>query len=135
MKRDDVDKFEKLAGQFQSSYEELSLLSRKSPTDAVNVFKLRFINSLIRDSNKFLGPKYKPFKEFSEFNEDDLPQNSDVIFVLSQYLQCFEKYRADNTRIFADGWRWVVETGERDEDGNEVVIHIRTVTPKRLREK
>ncbi len=61
--------------------------------------------------------------------------NSDVIFVLSQYLQCFEKFRADNTKIFAGGWRWVVETGQHDEDGIDEVIYIPTVTPKRLREK
>jgi len=84
MKRSDVDKFEKLVGLLQGSYDEISLLSKKSPSDAVNKFKLRFINAVTRDCNDFLGAKYKPFGDFSEFSEDDVPQNSDVAFILAQ---------------------------------------------------
>ncbi|MEH2124811.1 hypothetical protein [Nostoc sp.] len=40
MKRKDVDEFEKLSGQLQGIYEEISVLSKKSPNNAVNKFKL-----------------------------------------------------------------------------------------------
>ena len=46
MKRVDVDNFEKLDGQLQSTYDEISLLSKKKPNDAVNKFKLKFVNTL-----------------------------------------------------------------------------------------
>lgn len=135
MKRKDIDDFEKLSGQLQGIYEEISVLSKKSPNDAVNKFKLNFINQLLNGSNGFLEEKYRPFKEFSEFDTDDVPQNSDVVFILSQYLQCFEKMRADNVKErYHLNWYWVVDA-ERNETGDESgKIYIKTTRPKRLRE-
>ena len=51
----DVDKFEKLWSQLSGTYEEITLLSKKSPNDALNKFKLKFVNKLIAQSNDFLG--------------------------------------------------------------------------------
>ena len=53
MKKQDVDNFEKLSGQLISIYDEISLLSKKNPNDAVNKFKLKFINDLVKKSNDF----------------------------------------------------------------------------------
>lgn len=125
VKLKDVDRFEKLSGQFQSVYEEIAILSKKSPNDAINKFKLNFINGLLEQGNDFLGENYIPFGHFSRFDEDDVPQNSDVVFVLAQYLQSFEKFRADNVYNDYRTWRWKLEGGG---EGPE------TVRPKRLRE-
>ena len=134
MKRTDVDTFEKLAGQLLSTYDEIALLSKKSPNDAVNKFKLKFINSLLTQSTAFLGDEYKPFDDFTEFDVDELPQNSDVVFILSQYLQCFEKLKADNVIPRHGTWHWSVEA-DKDETGDDKgFVYIRTIRPKRLRE-
>jgi hypothetical protein len=132
MKRKDVDTFEKLFGQLQGVYDELSILSKKSPTDAVNTFKLKFVNQLLKDANDHLGESYRPFKEFTEFDSDDVPQNSDVVFILAQYLQCLDKFRADNVKIHHGNWCWMVDAengDQRDEDG---LIYIKTTNLKRL---
>lgn len=133
MNRKDVDVFEKLAGQLEGVYDELSVLSKKSPNDAVNKFKLKFVNSLLSESNSYLSEAYRPFADFDVFDFDEMPQNSDVIFILAQYLQCFEKLRADNVVVKNGGWHWslVGEKGDAvDERGR---IYIRTVSPKKLR--
>ena len=96
MNKSNEDVFNKLSAQLKSVYEEISLLSKKSPNDAINKFKLKFLNKLIEDSNTFLTSKYKPFDDFDLFVEDDMPQNSDVVFILSQYLECFNRYRIYN---------------------------------------
>ena len=117
-----------------SIYEEISLLSKKSPNDAVNKFKLKFVNKLLSQSNDYLGEMYKPFDDFDSFDEDDIPQNSDVVFILSQYLQCFEKQRSDNVVIRNGNWFWRVigeATDKVDEDG---MVLIRTVKPKKLKD-
>ena len=134
MNRESVDVFEKLSGQLLSIYEEISLLSKKNPNDAVNKFKLKFINKLLSQSNNYLAEKYRPLDDFDNFDEDDIPQNSDVVFILSQYLQCFEKLRSDNV-VFRNGsWFWWVEGDEDDEvDANGMVL-IRTVKPKKLKD-
>lgn len=123
MNKSDIDIFEKLSGQLISVYEEISLLSKKSPNDAVNKFKLKFLNKLINDSNEFLSDKYKPFADFNLFNEDEIPQNSDVVFILSQYIQCFEKLRSDNVIQISSYWYW------NTDDENK----IKTVRPQKLK--
>lgn len=134
MKRKDVDKFEKLSGQVQGIYEELSVLSKKFPNDAVNKFKLKFINQLLNDSNEFLGEKYRPFDDFLEFDSNDVPQNSDVVFMLSQYLQSFEKLRADSVLLRYDSWHWTIDADQGETGDEHGLVYIRTACPKRFRE-
>lgn len=134
MNSSDVDRFEKIAGQLLGLYEEMSLLSKKSPNDAVNKFKLKFINRQLSESNAFLSERYRPFDDFDLFSEDDVPQNSDVVFILSQYLQCSEKLRADNVVIRNGGWHWLVEGGEGDKVDEQGYTLIRSTKPKHLRD-
>jgi hypothetical protein len=134
MKRSDVDIFEKLSGQIISFYDEISVLSKKSPNDAINVFKLKLINKVLVEANAFLDARYRPFEDFAEFNPDDLPQNSDVVFILSQYLQCFEKCRSDNVAVYLGVWQWQLtpEKGEKPMDNG--FVYLRTTKPKNLRD-
>jgi hypothetical protein len=127
MKYNDIDKFEKIQAQLKGLYDEIAMLSKKSPNDALNKFKLKFINDVLKEANSILQKKYKPFEQFKNFNEDDLPTNSDVTLILYQYLNCMEKLRADN--IVSDDWNqwyWVVASGRTD---------IRTSPPKKIKEK
>lgn len=134
MNREDVNTFEKLNGQLIGVYEEMTLLSKKSPNDAVNKFKLKFINKLIEESNEYLSEAYKPFDDFDFFDEDDVPHNSDVVFILSQYLQCFEKLRSDNIVHEYGHWYWKVKGGNEEEVDENGMILIRTVRPKKYKE-
>jgi hypothetical protein len=88
-------------------------LSKKKPTDSLNTFKLKFINSILSRANEILEDKYKPFPEdFTLFNEDDMPNNSDVVFILSHYLTAFEKLRCDNIEKedkFPRNWFWIID--------------------------
>ena len=124
MKRGDVDVFEKLAAQLYSLYQEMSALAKKLPNDAINTFKLRFVNGTLSQCNEFLGQRYRPFADFESFSADDMPSNSDVTFIISQYIECAEKFRADNIRREIDKWYW-----NFDDDGG---AWIRTPTPKKL---
>ncbi len=102
----DVEKLEKLLRQLHGLHSEISLLAKKSPNDAINAFKLKFINKVIQAGNEVLGNRYKPFAEFSLFEFDDLPSNSDVTVVLTQYIQATRGYKLDN--IVKSGLaRWV----------------------------
>jgi hypothetical protein len=130
----DVDRFEKLAGQVLGLYEEMSILSKKSPNDAVNKFKLKFINRQLSESNELLAERYRPFADFEVFSEDDVPQNSDVVFILSQYLQCMEKLRGDYVVIQNGIWNWRVE-GVGDDKLDELgYTLIRSTKPKHLKD-
>jgi hypothetical protein len=61
---DEVGKLEKVTGQLESILREINTLARKSPNDGVNKFKLKFINTSLRDANDILGEQYQPIEEF-----------------------------------------------------------------------
>lgn len=121
-----VETFLKLQPQLKSAYDEISLLSKKKPTDSVNKFKLKFINSILSRANEILGEKYKPFPdEFDLLNEDDMPNNSDVVFILSHYLTSLEKLRCDNIEIEKDypyKWYWRINKKRSKQETNHPTI-------------
>ncbi len=128
MKTKQVHCFEKMHVQMQSLHTEIGTLSKKSPNDAVNKFKLKLINSLLQSGNELLKGEYKPLAGFDQFDEDDIPTNSDVTVVLAQYLNCLEKLRADNIRqtMIGSPWYWIVD-GEKSD--------MQTAPPSKLKEK
>jgi hypothetical protein len=91
--KEEIDVFEKLYGQIDGLHQEIGTLSKKSPLDAVNAFKLKMINKVLIRANDTLGDKYKPLDDFDSFEEDYVPTNSDVTLVLSQYYECMESSR------------------------------------------
>lgn len=124
---EDVDALEKLISKVDAVNMEVSILSKKSPNDAINGFKLNLINSILKGCNDFLGEKYKPLLEFDVFDSDDVPSNSDVVFILKQYDEALEKIRSDNIRF--DGMsEWYFEVN--DEHGN-----MRAAPPRKLTRK
>lgn len=125
MKLDEINKFEKVTTQLSSLYGELSALSKKSQNDALNKFKLKFVNLALQEANSLLGTNYKPFDDFETFDDEDLPTNSDVTMMLGQYLSCMEKLRADNIQIRHGYWYWLANGKETD---------IRTSRPDKIKE-
>jgi CMP-N-acetylneuraminic acid synthetase len=121
-----VDQFEQVHIQLQSLYKETSLLSKTKPNDAINKFKLNRINSVLVSANEVLSEKYRPFTDFNQFDDEEIPTNSDVVFMLSQYLNSLEKLRADNIRQSVGNWYWVI-------DGKE--SSVRTAPPQKISNK
>lgn len=102
--REDIEKLEKIIGQLGSAYAEIAALSKKSPNDAVNKFKIKLVNKILSSANDYLGERYRPIDDFLYFDEDDMPTTSDIAVVLSQYMEEAERYRSDNV---ADDYGWV----------------------------
>ena len=99
---DDVKELEKLVGQLKAHHSELIQLGKKSPSDAVNPFKLRFVNKTLELAQKVLGEEYLPFEDFLVFDSDGVPSTSDATMILAQYLEAAERYRSDNV-VYAHG--------------------------------
>ena len=105
--------------ELKSTYDEISLLSKKKPTESLNTFKLKLINSILLRANEILGDNYRPFPEdFSAFDEDDMPNNSDVVFILSHYLTSLEKLRCDNIKSYQFKWYWIIDGKASDLETN-----------------
>jgi hypothetical protein len=121
--RQQIDELETLIGKLEGLHCEMSALSKKSPNDAVNKFKITFTNAVIAECNVFLGEQSKAIDGFLQFNVDDVPSNSDVTFVLSLYLQAIEKFRSDHIELMQGNW--IYRTSDKDK--------IRTCPPAKLR--
>lgn len=123
MNRDQLDNLEKLISMVDGSYKELSVLSKKSPSDAINPFKLKIVNKIIVLCNSFLGVSNLPIEGFEEFNSDEVPSNSDAVFVLSQYAEALEKWRRPYLSKTYQGWFYTL-----DDDSK-----IQTYPPKNMK--
>jgi hypothetical protein len=106
--KEQVAEFEKLEQQLHSFLDEISELSKKKPNDPINKFKLGFINSSLASLNRILGD-YKPLDDFTQFNPDDLPSNSDVMLILGQYAAAAYNLRRRHTiEVSYEKWAWIV---------------------------
>lgn len=106
----EVKRFEKVKVQIQELYKEISILSKKSPDSPINQFKLRIINRILMTANELLDGKYKPFDDFSVFDESDLPTNSDIVVILSQYIECLEKLKLENVTFELGSYYWIIDS-------------------------
>jgi hypothetical protein len=104
----DIEDLEKLIGELDGLHAEISQLAKKSPNDGLNKFKLKLVNKVISGGNELLGARYKPFEDFSQFDDNDLPTNSDVAMILAQYIEQTERFRSDHVVNHAHTWQYVV---------------------------
>src|SRR5215210_7552301 len=109
MKAKDVDFFEKVKAQLQQLQNEVSALSKTKTDGPINKFKLTFINEKLAETNTILTGDFKPFKDFAQFDLDELPTNSDVVMILSQYLDCLEAWRCAHIHKVSHFWYWNLE--------------------------
>ena len=122
-KKEDITEFEKLEEQLHSFLREISELSHKKPNDALNKFKLKFINSTLEGLNKLLGG-HKPLNDFEKFDIDEVPTNSDVVVILGQYAAALYLFRKEHTVNKSVNWYWLVR-GQQSEMRTESPRHSR----------
>jgi len=115
----DVAKFEKVVGQMASLRDEFSVLSKTKPDNALNQFKLDFVNEKLADANYLLSGDYKPFASFAQFDVEKLPSNSDVLVVLSQYLACLERWRSAHVQYSKADYKWLWSVEDADIEADE----------------
>jgi len=123
MKAKDVNFFEKVKAQLQQLHNEVSALSKSKPDNPINKFKLTFINEKLSEANTILTGEFKPFKDFTVFDETALPSNSDVVMILAQYLDCLEAWRCANIFFQSIYWYWKLDDQQQ----------IQTEAPTRYR--
>jgi hypothetical protein len=118
--RSRVASFEKAESQMLVLIREFAELSKKKPDGAINRFKLKYLNQILGVLNENLEKK-RPFEDFTLFDEDSIPSNSDVKMMLSQYASQTLAFRIENTRRdSSQNYYWIL-------DGESIV---KTVEPR-----
>src|SRR5258708_17953543 len=113
MKQKEVKEFTKMAAQFDALHQEATASSKKHPDKPVSKFKVDLANSVLESARKVLGTS-APTLDFEKFNTDDLPTNSDLSFVVTQFVECAEKVKAQNIKRFNGVWYWEVSGDSTD---------------------
>ena len=108
MTKEEIVKFGKTKSQLSDWYKEIGVLSKKNPNDAVNKFKLNFVNQSLIDANELLGSRYKPYADFDVFREDEIPTTSDVVMILGLYMSALERLKNANIEIRESQSEWIL---------------------------
>ena len=108
----EADEIEALIGQLNNLHSEMTGLTKKSTTDAVNTFKLKLINKTLSRCNTLLGDEFKPFDDFSAFDFDDIPSNSDVTLMIGQYQEAIEYFRSKHIQQKHSAWYYALSEDE-----------------------
>lgn len=94
----------KLLIQLKELLNDFLELSKKKPNDSVNNFKLKLVNKILATANGIIDEQNRPFDDFDSFDGNDLPSNSDVVLILTQYYSCLRKFGREQTKYS----RWVI---------------------------
>lgn len=104
MTEQNIEKYNITYGRIVSLYNEIQKLSAKKPNDQLNTFKIRVVNQALKDALTLFGNEYLPINDFSQFDEDELPTNSDVVMVLQLYRDSLHRFRDANSHWESKGW-------------------------------
>ena len=87
--QDSVTQYELLFPLLTGIYKEMQELSKKKPDTALNTFKVKSINRILEPTKELLKEENMyPFLDILDV--DDIPTNSDVILILSQYIKSMD---------------------------------------------
>lgn len=102
--QNDVDQYELLLPLLQASYHEIETLSKKKPDSPLNAYKVKVINRIL-DPIKELLKSEPSFVFLDTLNTDELPTNSDVVLLLSQYQKSMNIYHTEHYSNSTYQWK------------------------------
>ncbi len=74
-------------------YSEFKEFSKKKPDGAVSKAKMKVVNRLLTKRQEVLESEAS-IAYLDILDEDDVPQNSDVVLMLSQYVAAMQQFRS-----------------------------------------
>ncbi len=99
------EEWEMLSSLLNAIYGEMQVLSKSKPNDALNEFKVKSINKILRKIMNLLSDEATI--EFLELlDEDTLPKNSDAVFIIVQFKSAMEQFNSKYYSVRWDGIGW-----------------------------
>jgi hypothetical protein len=123
--REQVALFESTMPLLRAMDAEFAKLSSKKPETTLSKTKVIFVNRLLTDLRGLLADQ-PTIKYLDLLGDDDLPQYSDVVLILSQYHAAMTAFKSRYRDPSSDGHRWnlkgdseMEEDSEDDEDSED----------------
>lgn len=87
------DQYDLLLPLLRATYLEIQELSKKKPESPLNAYKVKAVNRILEPIKELL--KNEPTYNFLDtLDNEELPTNSDVVLILSQYQKSMELFRS-----------------------------------------
>lgn len=91
-KQGDIEYYLLLKDMLKSLRQELDLLCKKKSDEQLNPMKIGMVNRVLEPLNGLF--KNEPSHKFLDIlNQDDLPSNSDVVLIISQYETAIDEFK------------------------------------------
>lgn len=90
--RKDIDDYELLSGMLRAQEVEFAILSKKKSDEHLNKMKIKMANRVLEPLNELLKNETS-YKFLDLLNEDDMPTNSDVVLIISQYKKALSNFK------------------------------------------
>lgn len=88
----DIEDYSLLKDMLTAQKREFDLLSNKKSDGPLNKMKIKMVNRVLEPLNELL--KNEPSYKFLDIlNEDDMPTNSDVVLIISQYEKAMDNFK------------------------------------------
>lgn len=88
----DIEDYSLLKDLLKAQKHEFNILSSKKWSEQLNPFKIKILNRILEPLNELF--KNEPTHKFLDtLNEDDLPSNSDVVLIISQYETAITEFK------------------------------------------
>lgn len=109
--------YDRLVPMLEAAHQEMTELSKKKQDGVVNTLKIKMLNRLLGELSKVI--ENDPSYAFVDMlDEETLPQNSDVVLVLSQWRAALKQYK-DRHHGYDKSMRdqrWFTVDNPRDND-------------------
>jgi len=121
-----IEDYSLLKDMLHAQRQEFDLLSKKKSDGQLNKMKIKMVNRVLEPLNELL--KNEPSHKFLDIlSEDDMPTNSDVVLIISQYEKALLNFKNKYFLIdknYRDKYgdarvRWNIKENPISEAGNE----------------
>ena len=113
-----VDLWDVTTPLLKAMFQQFMELSKKKPEAALNKSKVAMVNRLLEKCREVLADEMS-LQFLDLLDGEQLPQNSDVVLVLSQYDSAMKQFRQDHTRSKGYDRVWDVEDETKDSSDEE----------------
>lgn len=121
-KEKNIEDYELLKDMLHSQKKEFDLLSKKKADEQLNPMKIKMANRVL-EPLKELFEHEASHKFLDTLNEDEMPTNSDVVLIISQYETAINEFKSRYYLIdkhkYSRTFRWMTEEYPPDYYANE----------------
>jgi hypothetical protein len=96
----------------KAMHQEFKELSKKKPDSALSLNKVRTVNRLLESCRMILDSE-QSIQFLDMLDEDNIPQNSDVVLILSQYVAAMDQFHSSYYGWDTFQHRWFTDEDQK----------------------